>query len=370
MEHAITRSNLLRGVIVFALSVGTSASSFAQGPSASSRPEANQAQELQAKLQQVLNDKAGYAASIVQRWESDARQSGRWDESFTASLSEALTGLQPANLLAAGEASSFEEMMNVLATGRGFAPTGLANKLGARAAISPLSLGEATRDLVYTPVTPCRIADTRIAGGPIDPNSSRLFDVDANAAPWFTPQGGVNGSCGIPFGVARAVAITLTVTQPGGGGYLTAWAAFTSQPLASVLNFDAGSTIANTTIIPVNPGGGADLSVFVGGGGTHLVIDVQGFFAAPQATALDCVNVSSAFVAVPVNSYTNVDAFCATGYSATGGGHFVNEGTLGFPGVWIFNVPLDNGWRTWVDNQTNGARNVQTWVRCCRVPGR
>ena len=208
MEHAITRSNLLRGVVVFALSVGTSASSFAQGPSVSSRPEANQAQELQAKLQQVLNDKAGYAASIVQRWESDARQSGRWDESFTASLSQALTGLQPANLLAAGEASSFEEMMNVLATGRGFAPTGLANKLGARAAISPLSLGEATRDLVYTPVTPCRIADTRIAGGPIDPNSSRLFDVDANAAPWFTTQGGVNGSCGIPFGVARAVAMT------------------------------------------------------------------------------------------------------------------------------------------------------------------
>jgi hypothetical protein len=373
MEHTFMRSNLLRGVIACALTIGTSTKSFAQGPSAKSAQESNQTQEHQAKLQQMLNDKAGYAASIVQRWESAARENGRWDESFAASLSLSLARLQPENLLAAGEASTFKEMMHVLGTGRGFA---LADKLSGGTAldtaVSPLSLGDTFNDLVYTPVTPCRIADTRAPGvGKIGAYSTRSFDVDANGPPWFGPQGGKgDGSCGIPFGVARAVAITLTVTGPVSPGYLTAWAVSTTQPLASVLNFDTGWTIANTTIIPVNPGGGPDINVFVGGGGTDLIADVQGFFAAPQATALDCVNVVSSFVAVPVNVYTAVDAFCPVGYSATGGGHDTNEGTLGYPGVWHLSVPNGNGWRIWVDNQTNGPRNVATWARCCRVPGR
>src|SRR3954453_19169264 len=120
MEHKLMRGNLLRGMMVFALSVGTSASSFAQGPVANSAQETNDMQERQAKLQQVANDKAGYAATIVQRWENAARETARWDESFGPSLSQTLMALQPANLLAAGEAASFDEMMHVLATGKRF----------------------------------------------------------------------------------------------------------------------------------------------------------------------------------------------------------------------------------------------------------
>ena len=49
---------------------------------------------------------------------------------------------------------------------------------------------------------------------------------------------------------------------------------------------------------------------------------------------------------------------------------YTPEGTLGYPNVWVTTLPNGNGWRTWVDNQTNGNRNVQTFVQCCRVPGR
>jgi hypothetical protein len=231
-------------------------------------------------------------------------------------------------------------------------------------------LGDIGADLVYTPVDPCRIVDTRNAGGPIAGFTSRSFDVDAPDVPWFTGQGGNNGPCGIPFDVTRAVAMNVTVTQPDNFGYVTVWAVGSPQPLASVLNFNPGQTIPNFIIAPVEPGVGNDFNVFVALGTTHIIVDVMGYFAPPVATPLDCTDAASGFVAVAVNSWTTVDANCPAEYTATGGGHFTNEGTLGYPGVWTLSVPNGNGWRIWVDNQTDGPRNVQAWARCCRVLGR
>lgn len=163
--------------------------------------------------------------------------------------------------------------------------------------------------------------------------------------------------------------MTITVTQPVAAGYFTAWG-LGAQPLVSVLNYEAGATIANTTIVPVVSSAGADFSLY-SFATAHAVIDVIGYFAAPEATALDCITVDSAVTAVPNNSWTPIDANCPAGRTATGGGYDTTEGTLGYPNVWITTRPHNgNGWRTWVDNQTGGSRNIQTFVRCCRVPGR
>jgi hypothetical protein len=136
-----------------------------------------------------------------------------------------------------------------------------------------------------------------------------------------------------------------------------------------VLNYTAGPTILNTAIVPVLPGGGNDFSVF-SSGASELAIDVVGYFAAPVATALDCITVSSAATAIPVDAWTPVDAVCPVGRTATGGGYNTPEGTLGYPGVWVTSLPNGNGWRVWVDNQTNGARTITSYATCCRVPGR
>lgn len=239
----------------------------------------------------------------------------------------------------------------------------LSEKAGTREA-----LGDSTGDFVYTPVTPCRIVDTRSAtAGAITGDTTRSFDVDGTN---FSTQGGFAGSCAIPSGVAKAVVMTITVTQPNAAGWFTAWAVGGAKPLISVLNYDANATIANTTIVPVNPGAGNDFSLY-SYATAHAVIDVMGYFARPEATALDCTTVSSAVTSVPKNVWTAIDANCPTGRTATGGGYNVQEGTLGYPGVWITSLPHDqNGWRTWVDNQTSGNRSVETYVRCCRVPGR
>src|SRR5690349_14242713 len=76
-------------------------------------PEAIERAQHQAKLQLVLNEKASYAASIVRRWENDARASGRWEENYASDLQNALMKLLPENLLAAGEAPSYNEMMTI-----------------------------------------------------------------------------------------------------------------------------------------------------------------------------------------------------------------------------------------------------------------
>ena len=234
-------------------------------------------------------------------------------------------------------------------------------------ALTPEALGDITGDFVYTPMTPCRIVDTRSAAtGVIIGNTTRSFDMDGTN---FSTQGGFAGSCGIPSAVARAVVMTITVTQPNAAGWFTAWAVGGAQPLISVLNYDTGATIANTTIVPVNPGSGNDFQLY-SYATAHAIIDVMGYFAPPAATALDCTTVTSALTSVANNAWTAIDATCPAGRTATGGGYNTPEGTGGYPGVWITTLPNGNGWRTWVDNQTGGNRNIQTFVRCCRVPGR
>lgn len=233
------------------------------------------------------------------------------------------------------------------------------------AAFDPQALGSFSSDLVYTPVTPCRIVDSRFGGGALAAGATKTYDVDGSD---FSGQGGNAGSCGIPFNVAAAVAMTITAVGPSGAGNFAAWGLGT-RPNSSVVNFGAGQNLANTTIIPVVPGSGTDFSVR-STVNSNIVIDVVGYFSRPVATALECTSVSSGAVSVPYNSYTSVDAFCPAGYAVTGGGTFPIEGTLGRTNIWTDGSPISGGWRTWVDNQTGSARSIATYAQCCRVPGR
>jgi hypothetical protein len=81
----------------------------------------------------------------------------------------------------------------------------------------------------------------------------------------------------LPFSVVRAAALTITVTGPAAAGWFTAWGLGT-QPLSSVINYVAGQTVANTTIVPVVPGPGNDFSLF-SAATADAVIDVVGYYA-------------------------------------------------------------------------------------------
>ena len=146
----------------------------------------------------------------------------------------------------------------------------------AAGAVSP-DLGDSARDLVYTGVTPCRVVDTRVAGGPLASASQRNFYIAGTTG--FASQGGV--ACGIPEG-ATSVAVNVTVTGTAGPGWLRAWP-YLSSGTASIINYAAGDTIANGLILPIcDPFAAncsvADLTVRADAAGTHVLIDVMGYF--------------------------------------------------------------------------------------------
>jgi hypothetical protein len=310
------------------------------------------------KRQRIRDDKRAYVSDIVQRWENDARSSGRWDPNYSTDLSDALKNLSDDNLLAAGEASTYKGMMMVLATG---------SERKVQASL-PEALGDPSDDLVYTPVKPCRIVDTRIATKyPAALTGGVVYgvDVDANLGAFFVSQGGSSSSCGIPYGVARAVNMTLTVTNTSGYGFLNAWG-LGAQPQSSFVNYAPGWTVANTATIPVVPGSGDDFDVYTSANAS-VVIDVVGYFGSPVATALDCTTVEN-YSSVSTGGWFYVDANCPSGRTATGGGFNYTDLAQN---IWLNSVPNDtNGWRVWINNNSGGTHNISAYAVCCRIPGR
>lgn len=147
------------------------------------------------------------------------------------------------------------------------------------------SLGDATTHLTFVPLTPCRIIDTRQAGGKLLPGVDRDFQV--SGATEFGPQGGKIGGCGVPSSslepIAAAVMINFVAVQPNGPGNLRSWAYGEPVPLASIINYDqlpGFFNVANGLIVPIagTESVPADLSVRADTNGTHLVADVTGYF--------------------------------------------------------------------------------------------
>ena len=74
----------------------------------------------------------------------------------------------------------------------------------------------------------------------------------------------------VPDGAAGAV-LNVTVTGPTAPGYVTVWAAGSSRPGTSSVNYVAAQTVANG----ITSGVGAEgVSVYASGGCPHVVIDL------------------------------------------------------------------------------------------------
>jgi hypothetical protein len=83
-----------------------------------------------------------------------------------------------------------------------------------------------------------------------------------------------------PVGYISAIAVNITVTDPNGNGFITAYADRSSKPDASNLNYGTGQTIANNAVVPVGADGEIDLTnTMSGSGSTDLVVDVLGYYS-------------------------------------------------------------------------------------------
>ena len=71
--------------------------------------------------------------------------------------------------------------------------------------------------------------------------------------------------------------MNVTATGASGSGFVTVYPCDGPLPLASNLNFVAGTSIANGAIVPLAADG--TVCLFVGGASSaHLIVDVSGYF--------------------------------------------------------------------------------------------
>jgi hypothetical protein len=136
------------------------------------------------------------------------------------------------------------------------------------------SAASAPSGLVFYPVTPCRVMDTRLTNGPLG------GPILAAGATRSVPV--LSGPCGVPAS-AVAYSLNMTIVPTGPLGFLITWPTGTSQPVVSTLNDPTGTVVANAAIVPAGTSG--SINVFVTAQ-THLIVDVNGYFAPPGAGGL------------------------------------------------------------------------------------
>jgi YVTN family beta-propeller protein len=130
--------------------------------------------------------------------------------------------------------------------------------------------------LQFYPLTPCRVLDTRTTNG--DLGGPFLVGGQERDFPVW------ESNC-IPSGViAQAYSMNFTVVPYGGEAlsYLTIWPQGTPKPLVSTLNNPTATTVANAAVIPPELG---EIAVYPSQD-THLIGDINGYFAAPGPTGL------------------------------------------------------------------------------------
>jgi hypothetical protein len=241
---------------------------------------------------------------------------------------------------------------------------------------TPQFLGSTQADLSYTPVAPCRIIDTRAAGGQIAVNTSRSFRVTGTG---FTGQGGTAGNCGVPFGAATAAVINFTAVGAGatGPGSLAVTASGSAFTTTSIINWTAGVNVSNAVSValcdPNVVGCATDFDLKANTNSVSVVADVLGYYAAPQKTSVEVQSLffpAVGYSSCPSLFNCNVTVQCNTGYTITGGGCEVETSNAAYLLPWYAFGPTANGWICKGTNTAGVAQGIRVFAMCTRTFGR
>jgi hypothetical protein len=186
----------------------------------------------------------------------------------------------------------------------------------AQPGVAAASVGALNDDLVYVPVRPCRVIDTRLlVGDPFEAGEQRDYKLIGRDD--FVVYGGANSDCGLggpdavfslphlAYNIPRALVLNFVAVGSLGPGHFTAWPTGGAVPNASILNYGSspGIIVANGVVVTtcgticvdstppftcdsaqVCPAG--DLSVRAAVSSSHLVVDVMGYFRGADTSSL------------------------------------------------------------------------------------
>ena len=134
-------------------------------------------------------------------------------------------------------------------------------------------------DLLYTPVTPCRIVDTRkTSAGIIGASTQRNFRVYGSGGT-ISAQGGDPAGCPSPLGQPLAAHINMVAVNPTGKGNLQAFPVGAGTGAGLSVNYNTIDTnLANAGTVKSITGTGPDITVTSNFSSAHTVIDVLGYY--------------------------------------------------------------------------------------------
>jgi len=300
--------------------------------------------------------------SIVSRWTPYVEKTyGPSAAGWGDRLKETINEVDIANLERAASAEDFQSMSSQLLGG---APTVVA-VAGTSGALQTKAV--TASNLVYTPITPCRIADTRVVGGALAAGETRSYI--GYTATDFTAQGGFASNCGIPDNIA-ALALSFTAVLPSGSGYFTAYPFNEAKPVATALNYTPGQiTSGHSALAQCRPSCAWQFNVY-SHNQSHMVIDAEGYFTEPEATALDCTIAQESGSLALLGGIQTKDVQCPTGYAATGGGcgGVLGIGVSNSEPMVVSGQPV--GWQCDLVGSLLSVLGYQVNATCCRVPGR
>lgn len=360
---------------------------------------------LPGSLLEVDQNRGAIVESIVEKWGPVLEKSGAGIDK--AALRTMVRGLRADRLMAASLAGSPEGLRDVIALSlTSSAPVSSAAIQAGQVKASvdgPDALGNANADLVYTPVTPCRLFDTRASQGGMGTPGLNVRRTYGAIVP-VVNQGGPGG-CAAPSGATVALMVIGTLTPSGAGLLQGGPQGVANFPNALIL-YQSGDQYGATIAMPLNPANG-QFDLVEQSATADLYGDLLGYFRAPQggyvssisagngititgsataptvsvstsisgAVALDCINRVATNAAVPPGNFNIFPPACSAGYTATGGGCrtlLFNQATWGIPAaLW---EDTDNSTAVNLScsgtNITAGNITVNAMVRCCRVPAR
>ncbi|MEA2079503.1 MAG: hypothetical protein U9P00_06525 [Pseudomonadota bacterium] len=259
-------------------------------------------------------------------------------------------------ITAAWEAQTYDDVVDILAG-------------------ESMALGDTDEDYTFTPVTPCRIVDTRIAGGPLTAGTTRSFFVHGTVS----GQGGNSSGCTSPLGEPRGVMINITAV-PATYGHFRVYPSDVSTPNASILNYSPGIDIANAAAVKTGYNVGEDIEIY-SAGTSHLVIDVLGYYHQPGRALPDQYVTSSGPVSIGTGTQSIWSPACPSDYRLTGGGGGLGSWTSDVPmvstrpvdGQTIGLVSGTNAADRYVcqfNNRSGANTTVYCLAICARTPGR
>ena len=334
-------------------------------PSASAQDMAAAQAKLQARMDEAQNvasieaDKEGFVGELLARFASTAAERGY--DAFVSKGTKKLLRKSARDLQRLSEnAKDFDTFYKLVFEG-----------------YTIDSFGQLTQDLVFFPISACRIYDSRTATtvglqGPMAPGTQRSVSINDSTL----GQGGANPSCEtvIPdlINDPPALAITLTAASPSGPGNLRTFAAGAPVPNAAMLTYTAGTTISTGAVTSSAGGVSSELTVRnQGAGNTDVVIDIVGYFHAPVAQPLACQTVSSRNT-ILANAYGAFDSpACPAGTVMTGGGIDTN---FSASEIWTYRSSPNTGATSWRCEARSQFASDWTlfdcYAVCCNIPGR